>query len=59
MDGRTGLLTLAWADGAQVREADGVRLLPRGAAQLEPLRAGRRLDYGDLLVVPAKAAACA
>jgi hypothetical protein len=47
-------LALAWAEGAQVREASGVRILPRGGERLEPLRAGRKLQYGDLLVIAAK-----
>ena len=47
-------LALAWVDGAQVREAEGVKRLPRGGTQLEPLRSGQRVDFGDLLVIPAK-----
>jgi hypothetical protein len=41
-----------WADGAQVRRADGVRVLRAGARQAVPLKAGERLNHGDLLQVP-------
>jgi hypothetical protein len=54
LDQRGRGLLVAWADGAEVRTAEGVTILPRGGTQFEPLRAGRRLSFGDLLAIPGK-----
>jgi hypothetical protein len=44
-----------WADGADVKRADGVKVLHPGAPAPEPLQAGQRLRYGDLIYVPPQA----
>lgn len=51
---RSGVLTI-WAEGALVREARGVRVLPLGARRWQPLKVGVTLRVGDLLDVPLKA----
>jgi hypothetical protein len=45
-------LVLAWAEGAQVTEAEGVQLRPLGGERFERLKPGTSLRFGDLLALP-------
>jgi hypothetical protein len=42
---------LAWADGARLEKAEGVRILRPGARRWLPARAGETLREGDLLAI--------
>ncbi|HEX6864829.1 MAG TPA: hypothetical protein VF414_18505, partial [Thermoanaerobaculia bacterium] len=42
---------LAWADGARLEAAEGVRILRPGARRWLPARAGETLREGDLLAI--------
>jgi hypothetical protein len=53
VDRRDRTVALAWAEGAEVRVAQGVKIRPGGAEKFEDLNAGRRLQIGDLLSLPA------
>lgn len=46
---------VAWADGARVKQASGVRILRAGQRELRPLERGEQLKFGDLLEVPPSA----
>ncbi len=48
---RQGLM-VSWADGATVREADGVRILRPGDHRFSELKQSERLREGDLLAIP-------
>lgn len=50
---RSGTVLL-WADGAAVKEAEGVRIRRSGSRAIETLAVGTKLAQGDLLEVPAK-----
>lgn len=49
----SGVMTI-WAEGATVKTAEGVRILPFGQNRWRRLRAGTKLNAGDLLDVPLK-----
>ena len=48
---RDRTIALAWANGAEVQLAEGVKIRPKESEKLEDLKAGRRLQAGDLLVL--------
>lgn len=52
IDRRERLVALAWADGADVKTAQGVKIRPSGAEKFEDLAAGRRLKTGDMIALP-------
>ncbi|MBI3545387.1 MAG: hypothetical protein HY081_02145, partial [Gammaproteobacteria bacterium] len=50
---RDRTIALAWAEGAEVKIAQGVKIRPSGTDKLEDVKVGQRLQIGDLLILPA------
>lgn len=48
-------LVVAWAEGARVAEARGVKIRSHEGEKFEELKPGSRLQYGDLIAIPAGA----